>query len=41
MNASMRSRYLGPEGPDHSLIEQQNFAGPDFLIGVEAVAALK
>lgn len=41
MNASMRNRYLGPEGPDHSLIEQQNFAGPDFLIGVEAVAALK
>lgn len=38
--ADLRSRYLRPEGTDSSVIEQPNFAGLGFLIGVEAVAAL-
>src|SRR5207244_1928973 len=33
-----QSRYLQPEGPGNTIIVGPNFAGPDFLVGVEAVA---
>ena len=39
-NAELRTRYIGPEPANSTTIEMSNFAGPDFLIGIEAVAKL-
>jgi enamine deaminase RidA (YjgF/YER057c/UK114 family) len=38
--ADSQSRFLRPDGPSSTMIVGPNFAGPDFLIGVEGVANL-
>jgi len=40
-SADPQSRYLRPDGPSKTTIIGSNFAGPDFLVGVEGIANLK
>ena len=39
-NADMRARYLGPELPTSTTVKVDHLAGPDFLVEMEAVAAI-
>jgi enamine deaminase RidA (YjgF/YER057c/UK114 family) len=39
-NADMRARYLGPELPTSTTVKVDHLAGPDFLVEMEADAAI-
>jgi enamine deaminase RidA (YjgF/YER057c/UK114 family) len=40
-NAALMARYVGPPGPASSVVQRPQLSDPDYLLQVEAVAALK